>query len=148
MSDLTSEEQDKRVEEARRHYEESIPYVDEDQVNQAVESGDVKVRDLEKNVPTSLRGIWEELKTLLAMMRDYVTGRYRKVPFRTIAAIAAAILYFASPIDAIPDLIPIVGFIDDASVIALCLRMVHQDLVLYRAWRKSQEDSPAEVHKD
>ena len=38
---------------------------------------------------------------------------YKKIPFGTIAAVVASLLYFVSPIDVIPDFIPVIGYIDD-----------------------------------
>jgi uncharacterized membrane protein YkvA (DUF1232 family) len=72
------------------------------------------------------------------MLRHYHTGAYREIPFGSIAAIAAAIIYLVSPIDAIPDFIPIIGYFDDAAVIALCIRMLHTDIEEYRDWNNSE----------
>jgi len=51
----------------------------------------------------------------------------KKIPFRTIAAIVAGLLYVLNLLDLIPDFIPLVGQIDDAAVIAACLLMVRQE---------------------
>ena len=55
-----------------------------------------------------------------------------------IAAIVAALLYVLSPIDLIPDFIPIIGYVDDALVVSACLAMVKQDLHAYRNWKMEQ----------
>jgi len=47
-----------------------------------------------------------------------------RVPRRSKALLALAALYLASPIDLVPDFIPIVGQLDDAAVLALVLRRV------------------------
>lgn len=44
-----------------------------------------------------------------------------KTPLQAKGVIAAALAYFLSPIDAIPDAIAVLGFTDDASVIATAL---------------------------
>ena len=58
-------------------------------------------------------------------------------PFRSIstAAIGGALLYFISPIDLIPDFIPILGFTDDAAVLALCLKLCRDDVLEYWKWK-------------
>lgn len=76
-----------------------------------------------------------DLKTLFAVVRDYISGEYREIPYYSIAAIVAALLYVLSPIDLIPDFIPIIGYIDDAMVVAACLALVRQDLANYKAWK-------------
>ena len=77
-----------------------------------------------------------DLKILFSVVQDYVKGDYREIPWLTIAAIVFALLYVLSPIDLIPDFIPVIGLVDDALVIAACLAMVEQDLNKYVEWKK------------
>jgi len=77
-----------------------------------------------------------DLKLLFAIIKDYYNGDYRQVPFWTIAAIVTALLYVLSPIDAIPDFIPVVGYLDDAAVVTVCLKMIKQDLQVYKEWKR------------
>ncbi len=79
-----------------------------------------------------------DLKLLFSIIQDYVKGEYRIIPFWSIAAIVAALLYVLSPIDLIPDIIPVVGYVDDALVVAACLAMVEQDLYNYKNWKMQQ----------
>lgn len=90
-----------------------------------------------------LSRFFSDVKTLFAMLRDYYRGRYREMPFLTIAAIVAAILYLVSPIDFLPDFIPVIGIIDDITVLAVCIRMVRSDIKKYVAWRLRQEKTKA-----
>ena len=43
-----------------------------------------------------------------------------------------------NPFDIIPDIIPVIGYLDDAAVIAACLAMVRQDLHNYWKWREEK----------
>ncbi len=79
-----------------------------------------------------------DLRLLFSIVQDYISGKYRAVPYWSIAAIVAALLYVLNPMDLIPDFIPGVGYLDDAAVVALCLKMVEQDLHAYRAWKEAQ----------
>jgi uncharacterized membrane protein YkvA (DUF1232 family) len=76
--------------------------------------------------------------TILAeVLNDYVKKNYTEIPVGSIIAVVAALLYFVSPIDVIPDFIPGVGYLDDLAVIKLCLTMVNADLEDYKEWRKN-----------
>jgi len=55
-------------------------------------------------------------KLLYEMLCDYLDGKYKGVPWRTIAMVIFALLYVINPFDLIPDFIPGVGWIDDAAV--------------------------------
>ena len=70
------------------------------------------------------------------MISDSIQGRY-KIPLRTIGAISFTLLYFANPFDIIPDVIPFVGYIDDAFVVSLCIKFIGTDLEKYRKWKYS-----------
>ena len=74
---------------------------------------------------------------LISLIKDYSKGDYKNIPWGSISAIVFALLYVLLPIDLIPDFIPIAGFLDDAAVVALCLRLVRDDLEQYKMWRNS-----------
>ena len=77
-----------------------------------------------------------DLKLLFSLIKDYVSGEYREIPWWSLAAIVAALLYVLSPFDSIPDFIPGIGYLDDAMVVAVCLKMVQTDLYNYKDWKK------------
>lgn len=76
---------------------------------------------------------------LISCARAYIKKEYREIPYGTIVHIVAALLYLASPVDIIPDVIPVIGHGDDAIVIALCLKGVKEDLDKYIIWRDGME---------
>ncbi|MBE02085.1 YkvA family protein [Marinobacter lutaoensis] len=98
-------------------------------------------RAIEAKVKASgrLNRFGTDIRLMFSMIRDYWTGRYRSVPWKTIAAVAGALLYVLNPLDVIPDLILGFGFLDDAGVVALCLKLVESDLHRYAAWKEHQE---------
>ncbi|MBE7641296.1 MULTISPECIES: YkvA family protein [Salegentibacter] len=77
----------------------------------------------------------DDAQLLFNLLRDYASGNYREVPFNVVAAIGGALLYVLSPLDLIPDFIPIVGYLDDAAVIAFCLNLIEKDLITYKVWK-------------
>lgn len=87
-----------------------------------------------------LKDIADQIKLLLGMLNDYRIGSYRKVPVRTILSIAAAVLYLISPIDAIPDFIPVVGMLDDIFIINFVWKQLGKDLMDYKLWRLENKE--------
>ena len=77
-------------------------------------------------------------RLLLSLVRDTWLGRYRAVPRWTVGAATFALLYVLNPLDLIPDAIPGVGALDDAAVVSLCLVLIEQDLLTYRAWLRDR----------
>mgnify|MGYP001589741621 FL=1 len=47
-------------------------------------------------------------------------------------------MYFLSPIDAIPDFIPVFGMLDDIAVLAWVMKSLSAELSAFRAWREAQ----------
>lgn len=137
--DLTSEELERRVEEAKVRFHESISHIEDSSVAEAGKTGAEKIRRLESLLPKALSSVWNDLTTLVSLVRDYGSGRYRDIPFGSIAAATAAIIYFVSPFDMLPDFIPLFGYTDDAAVVVACLRMIQNDLEKYREWKRDQE---------
>ena len=79
------------------------------------------------------------MKLLFSMVKDYVNGTYRGVSWVTIAAVVGSLLYIFSPIDLIPDFIPVLGLTDDAAVLALCLKKIAGDLAKYKTWKRNND---------
>jgi len=125
--------------EAKELFERSIEEIEEDDVGTAASSGQRKIEKLAERIPQQLQALWEDVQLLVSLLHDYATGVYRKIPFASIASVAAAIIYFVSPFDAIPDFIPVVGYLDDAAVLALYLRMVRADIDDYREWKNAKK---------
>lgn len=71
------------------------------------------------------------------LLADFLTmAEYQDAPIGTIIAILSALIYFVSPIDIVPDSIPIIGYFDDAAVVAACWGLVESDVEEYLKWRK------------
>jgi uncharacterized membrane protein YkvA (DUF1232 family) len=69
------------------------------------------------------------------VLADYATGRYRKLPWRSLVACAAAAAYVLSPFDLIPDWLVPVGWTDDLLVLALAWGFVKKELREYCGWK-------------
>lgn len=85
-----------------------------------------------------LEGVWAKMLLLFAVAKDYVNGDYTEIPKRSIIAILGGLIYFLSPIDVVPDFIPVLGFIDDVFILNLVYKQVIKDLEQYKIWKDSQ----------
>ena len=74
---------------------------------------------------------------MASLLRSYAKKEYTNIPVKSIVAITSALIYLVSPIDLIPDHIPVIGYIDDATVIDICWNMVADDVAAYNEWRAS-----------
>jgi uncharacterized membrane protein YkvA (DUF1232 family) len=80
----------------------------------------------------------EDARLLIAAVRDYRSGAYRKFPYAIIAAAVFALLYVFNPFDLMPDILPLIGQLDDVAVMGACLMLVEQDLLKYKVWKEGQ----------
>ena len=78
-------------------------------------------------------GFREQLGLLSRLIKDY-----RQVSMKTILSIVASLLYFVSPIDVIPDFLPLVGFADDIALVVWVFNSLQGELVNFRDWERSQ----------
>jgi len=80
----------------------------------------------------------EDGQLLIAIVKDYWSGTYRQIPFGVIASIVFTLIYILNPFDLVPDVLPVIGQLDDAAVMGACLMLVEQDLQKYKDWKQGQ----------
>ena len=80
----------------------------------------------------------EDGKLLLAI-KDYWAGAYRQVPYGVIASSVFTLIYVLNPFDMVPDVLPLIGQLDDVAVLGACLLLVEHDLHTYKDWKLGQE---------
>jgi uncharacterized membrane protein YkvA (DUF1232 family) len=81
--------------------------------------------------PRLRRRFWSKAKRLgaaLPFVEDLLAAYYcafdRDTPLQVKAVLVGAIAYFVLPFDAVPDMLPLIGFTDDAAVLAAAIRLV------------------------
>ena len=102
-----------------------------------------RANDITQKVVNSapLKRFISDVGLLISMIKDFWSGNYRQVPMWVIGAFVFALLYVLSPIDLIPDFIPVIGLMDDAVVLGLCLALAEKDIQKYQQWKELQEQS-------
>lgn len=77
------------------------------------------------------RRFWRKLRKLAARLpfaEDLIAAHYcafdRETPAHVKAALAGALAYFVLPADLIPDVLPVIGYTDDAAMLAAAIKLV------------------------
>ncbi len=77
------------------------------------------------------RRFWRKLKRVAAQLpfaEDLLAAYYcafdRQTPRHVQASLLGAIAYFILPFDFVPDMLPMLGFTDDAAILATAIRLV------------------------
>lgn len=78
-------------------------------------------------------------KLLISIVKDYWAGTYRQVPYGAIASMVFSLIYVLNPFDIVPDMLPLIGQLDDVAVMGACLILVEQDLYKYKNWKEGQD---------
>jgi uncharacterized membrane protein YkvA (DUF1232 family) len=81
----------------------------------------------------SLLATRESLQIFFRMIRAWVAGRYC-APADSILLMVAAVIYFLSPFDLIPDALPVFGLMDDAAVIGCVAKANLTAISNFRKW--------------
>ena len=87
--------------------------------------------ELAKDPERVRKTFWLKLKKLatkLPFAEDLLAAYYcafdRQTPRHVQLSLLGAIAYFVLPFDFVPDLLPVLGFTDDAAILATAIRMV------------------------
>lgn len=96
-----------------------------------VKETDEKIQYVEKNIWQKLAesgrkiNFAKDILALINFMRDPIVSWQKK------AIVVAGLIYFITPIDAIPDFIPLAGYLDDLGVITALLKFLGKELAPY-----------------
>jgi uncharacterized membrane protein YkvA (DUF1232 family) len=77
----------------------------------------------------------EDFQILIAMCKDTFAGKYKMNKWN-LSVIVATIVYVISPLDAIPDVIPVLGWVDDITIIGYAVAKLSDEILQYKLFRK------------
>ena len=82
----------------------------------------------------------QELKShidvIIRMVRAHINGSYKGLSNRSLALLTLGLIYFITPVDLIPDFIPVIGYVDDLSVLVAVSKSLQEDIQKFMAWEK------------
>ncbi len=78
--------------------------------------------------------MWGDVKTFSRLVQEVRKGSYKDISKKSVVMIVGALLYFVSPIDAVPDLLVGIGLLDDVAVIGFVASQMKQELDKFREW--------------
>lgn len=89
-----------------------------------------------KSLKGALKKFADDIQSLIDMVKSFAKGAYKEIPVTTIGMTVLSLVYVFSPIDIIPDFVPVVGLVDDAGIIAALLAAVGVDIEKFKNWQK------------
>ncbi|MFC6884210.1 MULTISPECIES: YkvA family protein [Actinomadura] len=81
-------------------------------------------------------GMWARVRAVPRMLKSVLKGDYKGMSFGTLGLLALGLVYIVSPIDAIPDVLPIVGIVDDTGVALWLAAMLVKAAGDFVAWER------------
>jgi curved DNA-binding protein CbpA len=97
---------------------------------------DDAIRTKIKKAYPALKKVLENVRELYALFKAAVKGEYKLHP-ASVAMIGGGLLYFILPADLIPDVIPLVGYLDDLAVLTTIMNALKGEINAYRSWRET-----------
>ncbi len=100
-------------------------YYPDGELNEAERTQLVRKANETAEKTRSVRRFTKHLRAFGNYLFDPEVKWYKK------AVVAAALIYFISPLDSIPDFVPLAGFLDDIGVIAWTVRFLGKEIEGY-----------------
>lgn len=85
------------------------------------------------------RKVLHEIAVLGRMAKAVAKGDYDLATPKIVMAVAT-LGYVVSPVDAIPDIVPILGLTDDAALVTATVGALTYEIACFRSWELGQED--------
>ncbi len=113
--------------------EKTIQTIKEADISGILEDAKKKIEDISKNPLKHASDIIKQAGLAYDMIKCYLDKKC-DFPWRTVAALAAALLYLINPFDVVPDFIPGIGYVDDLAAFAVAFALIKEDLKAYAAF--------------
>lgn len=100
---------------------------------------DITIHDVKKakKKAKNLKDKVADFKLLLKIIEDVWKGKF-SISNKDMAIIVGTIIYVISPIDVIPDFIPVIGWIDDIAVVGWAMKSLKNIIYEYKTQKGLQ----------
>ena len=105
-----------------------------EQLRQIVDDAFIKMR----KHSDAIREIAADLQIILRLIKAWLAGGYKDISTKSIVILIGAILYFLNPFDAIPDTIPVLGYVDDVAVVGWVVKTLKDEIEKCRVWESTR----------
>ena len=85
----------------------------------------------------ALSAVWDDVRAALRLLVAWTRRSYREVSGASLLLLVAALIYFVTPVDIIPDTLGAIGFVDDVAVIQTSIDAVRAELDRFRTWEET-----------
>ena len=79
------------------------------------------------------------IQLFLRMIKKSLAGEYSAFSHKTLLSFVFGLLYFVTPMDVVPDFIPLLGFSDDLSIVYFIIKNFKLDIEAFKVWELNQE---------
>ena len=91
------------------------------------------LKQIEKELhKKGLKNVQEQLQFMYKYILDVYNGNYTNYNLTSLIIAIAAIIYVVTPIDILPDVLPIIGWTDDVTVILYVFDIINAELEQYK----------------
>ena len=108
-----------------------------DGLKSLVQGGKEKLFELERRTAES-SPLVQKVETVIRMVKAHISGDYKSFSLSTLSLLVFGLVYFITPTDLIPDVIPALGFTDDLSILVWIFRSLKEDIENFEEWELSE----------
>ena len=95
-----------------------------------------KLNNMDQN-KLAVGDFFRRVKVFIRMIKAYIKGEYREMPWKMVVMLVAGLVYFVMPLDILPDFIPVTGFLDDITVVLWIFNSFKKEIDAFELWEKN-----------
>lgn len=114
---------------------------------ESIASSQEKLKELLQKVSLKLKQISEipaiqetktQVEVVFRMVKAHYNKEYSGISTRTLGMLVLGLFYFVLPVDFVPDFIPVIGYVDDLTVILAIFKSLNKDIEKFLEWERTK----------